>query len=150
MLLGCASKQSLSTNADKIEIPPNIIFLNYAIKKTSDGNRTIRFINKKITVGKLKNHNNKSPKTSVTGDLMLFQLDKKSNRLQNIIIKNPLTKTIEYIDESKLFQRKRIDLDSTQFSLRLQLKPNTKYISIYNISDSKSHTTTPLIKTKLN
>ena len=149
MLLGCASKQSLSTNMNEIETTSQIIFLNYAIKKTSNGNRTIRFINKKVTEGKLKNHNNKSIENSVPGDLQLFQLDKKSNILQTTIVKNPLTKTIEYVDESKSFQTKSFDLDSVQFSLRLQLKSNTKYISIHDISDSKKETT-PLIKTKLN
>ena len=149
MLLGCASKQSLSTNADKIEITPKLIFLNYTIKKTSDGNRTIRFINKIVTEGKLKNHNNKSVETGVSGDLQLFQLDKKSNILQSIIIKNPFTKTFEYADESKSFQMKKIDLDSSRFSLRLQLRPNTKHISIHGISDSKNKTKL-LIKTKLN
>ncbi len=149
MLLGCASKHSLSTNTDKIETAPKIIFLNYSIKKTLDGNRTIRFINKKIVEGKLKNHHNRFLKTGTSEDLQLFQLDKKSNTLQSIIIKNPLAKTIEYVDESKSLQTKKIDLDSTPFSLRLQLRPNTKYISIHPISYSKNQTA-PLIKTKLN
>lgn len=149
MLLGCASKQSLTTNTDKIEITPKIIFLNYTINKTSDGNRTIRFINKIVTEGKLKNHNNKSVETGVSGDLQLFQLDKKSNILQSTIIKNPFTKTFEYVDESKSFQMKKIDLDSSRFSVRLQLRPNTKYISIHGIGDSKNKTKR-LIKTKLN
>lgn len=149
MLLGCASKQSLITNTNKIDTPPKIIFLNYAIKKTSNGNRTIRFVNKKVAEGKLKNHNNESIENSTSGDLQLLQLDKKSNILQSMIVKNPLAKTIEYVDESKSFQTKSFDLDSVQFSLRLQLKPNTKYISIHDISDSKK-ATKPLIKTKLN
>ncbi|MDO5978040.1 hypothetical protein [Flavivirga spongiicola] len=149
MLLGCASKQGLSTNTDKIEKTPKIIFLNYTIKKTSDGKKTIRYINKKVTEGKLKNHTKNSKEEPVTGDLMCYQLDKKSNILHSTIIKNPFTKTFEFVDESKSFQMKKIDLDSSRFSLRLQLKPNTKYISIHNISNSKNKTI-PLIKTKLN
>ncbi|GAA3636794.1 hypothetical protein GCM10022397_23010 [Flavivirga jejuensis] len=147
MFLGCASKQSLlTTHTDKTETTPKIVFLNYTIKKIPNGDRTIRFINKIETEGKLKNHNNKSLETSLPGDLQLFQLDKKSNIIQSIIIENPLAKTIEYMDESKSFQSRRVDLDSTQFSLKLQLKPNTKYISIHSINKSKSKTK-PLIKT---
>ena len=149
MLLGCASKQSLSTNTDKIEITPKIIFLNYTIKKTSNGYRAIGFINKIVTEGKLKGHNKNSKEEPVTGDLMCYQLDKKSNILQSIIIKNPFIKTFEYVDESKSFQMKKIDLDSSRFSLRLQLRPNTKYISIRSIDDSKNKTKL-LIKTKFN
>ncbi|WP_158655262.1 hypothetical protein [Flavivirga eckloniae] len=149
MLLSCASKQSLTTNKDKIETSPKIIFLSYAIKKTSNGDRTIRFVNKKIAEGKLKNHNSISVENSKSGDLQLFQLDEKSNILQTMIVKNPLARTIEYVDDSKMFQTKHFDLDSVQFSLRLQLKSNTKFISIHHISDSRKETK-PIIKTKLN
>ncbi|MDD7886408.1 hypothetical protein [Flavivirga sp. 57AJ16] len=149
MLLGCVSKQGLSTNTDKIEKTPKIIFLNYTIKKIPDGNKAIRFIDKKVTEGKLKNHNENSKQDPVTGDLMCYQLDKKSNILQSTVIKNPFTKTFEFVDASKSFQMKKIDLDSSRFSLRLQLNPNTEYISIHDISDSKNKII-PLIKTQLN
>ncbi|NMH87753.1 hypothetical protein [Flavivirga algicola] len=149
LLLGCVSKRSISTNANNIETSPKIIFLNYAIKKTSDGNRSIRFINKKVTEGKLKNHYSRSLESAASGDLQLFQLDKKSNILQSIIIKNPLAKTIEYVNESKSLQSHSIDLDSTRFSCRLQLNPNTKYVSIHGLNTTKNQSI-PLNKTKLN
>lgn len=145
MLLGCAAKQSLSSSSEKIEANPQIIFLNYAIKKTSNGDRVIRFINKKVVEGKLKNHNNESIENSKPGDLQLFQLDKKLNILQTMIIKNPLTKTIESLNDSKSFQTHNVELKSTPLSLRLSLDPRTKYISINEINQTK-----PLIKTKIN
>ncbi|MDO5972120.1 hypothetical protein Q4Q35_20160 [Flavivirga aquimarina] len=149
MLLSCAVKQSLAKNTDKIEKNPQIIFLNYAIEKTPDGNRIVRFISKKIVEGRLKNHNKNSKEAYISGDLICYQLDKKSKKIYSTIIKNPLTKTIEFVDESKSFQMKKMDLDSAQFSLRLQLKPNTKYISIHSINDPKKKSKS-LIKTKLN
>ncbi|TGV02028.1 hypothetical protein [Flavivirga rizhaonensis] len=149
MLLGCASKQSLSTNTNKIEKTPKIIFLNYTIKKTSNGNRTVSLINKIITEGKLKDHNKNSKKEPVSGDLMCYQLDKKSNILQSIIVKNPLKKTVESLNDSKSFQTSHIELKHTSFSLRLKLEPQTKYISINEITQVKKEIK-PLIKTKIN
>ena len=135
-----ASKSSIA-----IESNPKIIFLNYSIKKNSNKVRSIRFIDKKITDGKLKNQSND---IGSSDDLVCFQLDKKSTILQETIIKNPLTKNIEYLDASKSFQRKQIDLDSTQFSIRLQLKPKTKYISISDFSTFENQGKS-LIKTQI-
>ncbi|GAA3616559.1 hypothetical protein GCM10022396_38520 [Flavivirga amylovorans] len=149
MLLGCASKKSLSTNTNNIEKTPKIIFLNYTIKKTSNDSRTVHFINKIITEGKLKDHNKNSKKEPVSGDLMCYQLDKKSNILQSIIIKNPLKKTVESLNDSKSFQTNSIDLNSTSFSLRLKLEPYAKYVSINEITQDKKEVL-PLIKTKIN
>jgi hypothetical protein len=147
ILYSCGSSKTLATPKSTGESPPKIIFLNYSIKKTENGTRNIRFINKVVADGKLKNNN--SNETGISGDLICFQLDKKSNELQRIIVKNPLSKSMEFLDESKSFQRKQIDLDSTQFSIRLQLKPNTKYISIGDFSIFETQKK-PLIKTEIN
>lgn len=149
LLLSCASKQSVTVNANKIEVIPKIIFLNYSIKKTSNGNRHVHFINKIVAEGKLKNHNKNREEELVAGDLKCHQLDKNSKVLQNTVIKNPLVQTIEYLDDSKSFQTKTIAVDSTNFSIRLQLEANTKYISISEI-DTKQTNSKPLITTKLN
>ena len=142
----CGIKKSMVSPQSSIENEPKIIFLNYNIKKTSNGNKRIQFINKVIADGKLKN--TKPNEEGVQGDLVCLQLDKKSNILQRSIVKNPLIKNIEFLDESKSFQRKEIDLDSTQFSIRLQLKPNTKHISIIDFSTFENQGKT-LAKTQI-
>lgn len=136
----------METSNSSLESNPKIIFLNYSIKKNSDINRSIRFINKTIADGKLKN--TQSNQAGVSGDLICFQLDKKSNILESILVKNPLCKSMEFLDETKSFQRQQIHLDSSRFSIRLQLKPNTKYISISDFSTFENQKN-PLVKTEI-
>ncbi|ALJ04797.1 hypothetical protein APS56_06530 [Pseudalgibacter alginicilyticus] len=142
----CISNKSIATHEPSTESHPKIIFLNYSIKKDSNNSRNIEFIDKKITEGTLKNIN--SEVLGVNGDLVFLQLDKKSKPLEHLIIKNPLSKSMEYLDESKSFQRKQINLDSIQFSIRLQLNPETKYISINDVNALENQSKS-LIKTKI-
>ncbi|GAA4805753.1 hypothetical protein [Litoribaculum gwangyangense] len=98
---------------------------------------TLQFINQIVADVKLKKN---KVLEGITGDLICAQLDKNNNILQRQIVKNPLIKNIEYIDDSKSFNNKQIELDSTQIAIRLQLEPNTKYISIYNFNTKKNKT----------
>ena len=141
---GCKTNKNVFTNPSEIESSPKILFLNYNIENTLNGNRTIQFINKKIVDGKLKNNSHLLIENGIAGDLICTELDKKSKVLNQILIKNPLVRAFEYINDSKQLQAKIIKLDKTQFSIRLQLKSNTKYITISNFA--KNH---PLIKTKI-
>lgn len=148
LMASCGSnKNSTSTSQSSIESNPKIIFLNYSIKKNTDARRSIQFINKKVVDGQLKRTNN--IEDGDFGDLICHQLDKNSKILQSVIIKNPLKKTIEYLDSEKAFQLKQIDLDSVQFSIRLKLKSNTKYITLDDIGDF-DNSTKPLMKTTIN
>lgn len=147
MFTSCKSTNNLTTPESSIVSNPKILFLNYSIKKSSSEARSVLLINKIITKGKFKKNNNL--KDAISGDLIGHQLDKNSNVLQDFIIKNPLIKNIEYIDGSNSFQIKKIVLDSAEFSLRLQLKPNTKYITISNFNDPKKENDF-LIKTEIN
>jgi hypothetical protein len=107
---------------------------------------TISLINKIITEGKLKNTNFNTNENVKSGDLKCNQIDENNNILKTEIIKNPLVKMFEYVDDSNEFQLKKVELDSAQISLKLKLEPNTKYItissSIENLKELK-----PLIKT---
>lgn len=147
VLFSCGSYKKDTFEPPFIGEHPKIIFLNYTIKRHTNDSKTIRLIHKIEADGKLKNHKPKN--TSNTGDLRCDQIDKNGIVLQSSIIKNPLIKTIEYIDHSKKFKTDRIELDNTSFSLRLQLYPKTKYISITAINSLKENTK-PLIKTKIN
>lgn len=147
LLVSCGVNKNSSIPETSIESTPKIIFLNYSIKKTPNNSKTIEFLSKKVSDGKLKEIN--TEKNGVLGDLVCAQLDKKSNILQHFVIKNPLKKHVEYIDDSKSFQRKQIDLENTQFTIRLQLLSATKYISISNF-DAENNNLNPLIQTKVN
>ena len=131
------------------EINPKLIFLNYKISEDSKGKKNIQFINKIITDGKLKINSNAYIKSGNSGDLVCNQLDKKSNILQSITIKNPLVRNFEYVDDSKTFKTKKVELKDTEFSLKLKLESNTKYIVIEEITQSLTKARL-LIKNKIN
>lgn len=145
----CASKKNKVANETDIEtLPPKIVFLNYTISKDSNGKKHIRFINKIITDGKLKNNSDTYLKTGAVGDLKCSQLNKDSLAIKTVIIKNPLSKTIEYLTDSLIFESKKMELNRAPLSLRLPLYDQTKYISIAEITDSLQNSR-PLITTKL-
>ena len=149
MFLCCASKKNFEENTNQIESTPKIVFLNYSIEKKSDGSRSVQYVDKIVTEGKLKSYYNNASESLNSGDLECFQLDKNSNTLHRSIIKNPLAKTIEYPNDSLSFETKSIDLNRAKFTIRIQLETNTKYIRIFEI-DEKKINLKPLITTKLN
>lgn len=141
----CGNYKNTTTTKNTIEHSPEIIFLYYSIEQALSGKRNIQFINKKIVDGKLKSKQYEPIKNGKEGDLILLELDENLKELLKIRIKNPLIKTIEFIDESKNFKTKVIKLDKTRFTVRLQLQNSTKYITISNFAENK-----PLIKTQIN
>ena len=142
--MSCGTKPSVIKNNNVLETTPKLIFLNYNIKKLVNNNINISLINKIITEGTLKNPIFKDTEAVRFGDLKCNQLDKNNNILKTEIIKNPLVKVFEYVDDFNEFQLKKVELDSAQISLKLQLNPHTKYITIVNIKEPK-----PLIKTQI-
>ena len=147
--ISCASKKNVAVNETIIEeLPPKLIFLNYTISKDDHGNKHIQFINKIIADGKLKNNTETYLKTGAVGDLKCSQLDKDSLEIKTVIIENPLSKIIEYVNDSLIFESKKIELNRAPLSLRLPLHDKTKYIIISNIIDSLQNSR-PLITTKL-
>mgnify|MGYP000026466145 CR=1 FL=1 len=142
----CASKKNIEKQTVLKVSNPKLIFLNYDISQTENGKKKIELINKIVADGKLKIKT--TDKSGNLGDLICNQLDENSNILQSIVIKNPLLKTFEYIDDSKQFQTKVVKLDHTEFSLKLKLNPNTKHIIIKEFTLSKKNLKS-LIKTKI-
>ena len=145
LCMSCGSNKNFNHSKNEIQSTPKILFLNYSIENNSNGKKTIQFINKKITDGKLKANSFEPIENGVFGDLAFTEFDKKSKILNEILIKNPLIKTFEFLGDSKQFQNKTITSDKMQFSIRLQLKSNTKYITISNFAENA-----PLIKTQIN
>lgn len=137
LLLLSSSCKSKQIDPNK---PPRIIFVNYNITKDTDGNISIDLINKIITDGKLKQ--GVSYKENVEfGDLKIIQANNKSKPIHSIVIANPLVKNVEYTDESGGLGRKIIELETTQFTLRMQLDPQTKYIIIEKSNDQNKRLT---------
>jgi hypothetical protein len=123
------SKQNTPKNYSSNENNPRMVFLNCSI--TFDSIRQeheVSLINKIITEGRTKKTALHS-KTPVSGDFNYNLLDKDQLVISQTYIPNPLYKKIEYIDKIGHLGKKEIRLDSTQFSLRIPLIPDAKYVS---------------------
>lgn len=118
--------------------PKEIVFLNYAIKKDKDNKKTVTFLNAKKVKGVLKRQHQHSNNAIHLEDLVCQQRDANFNVIDHLTISNPLERHIEYIDDTKTFKAAQIALDSSVFSVRLQLHPKTTHITIQ--SQAKSHT----------
>lgn len=148
VIFACASKKVKVEDSLPQETPSKLIFLNYTISMDDHGNKNIQFINKIVTDGKLKNNTNQYLNKGSIGDLICQQLDKDSTEITSITIQNPLSKHIEFLNDSLIFETKKVDLKSAPLSLRLQIHHNTKFIAINHIIDSLQNSKT-LIITKL-
>lgn len=146
--MSCGTKKSSVQEGAIEEINPKLLFLNYTISKDKSDKKSIQFINKIIADGKAKSNSNKYFNTGKVGDLKCAQLDKDSTEINHVIIKNPLLKTIESLNDSLIFENKNIILNKAPISLRLQLNSKTKLIVISEIIDTLQNSS-PLITTKL-
>lgn len=149
LFYSCGSKKNTTAAFISQSDSSNIIFLNYSISKDENGKKNVEFINKIIADGKLKQNSNKFLKEGNIGDLKCAQLDNKSKEITSVVIKNPLLKTIEFVNDSLEFEKKAVTLNNAPFSLRLQLNSKTKSISISEIIDTLQNSQ-PLIITKVN
>jgi len=147
LIISCVSKKSAVAETNTEDKHPKLIFLNYSISKGKNGKKSIALINKIITDGKLKSNNNYR-KDGGIGDLKCVQLDDNLEEIEHAIIESPLSKKVEYINDSLIFENKTIDLDNTTVSLRLQLHRKTKSIRIEEIIDSLQNSS-PLMTTML-
>ena len=140
----CDTSKEVISQANKPIDTDKIIFLNYIISKNSDELIEVKFIDKIIVEGKLKapSPTNFDPEK---GALRLIQMDSKHQPLDSISIENPLSKTVEFINESGQFEKRTIDLESAEFSVRMQLNSKTTFIVIYDHDNPKK----PLIQHKL-
>ena len=133
LIIGCASKQLVIDHNSDIEEQPKLLFLNYMINKMDNGEKNIKLINQIITDGTLKKMTKTSDEKSL-GDLECATYDKDLNQIGIHSIKNPLKKIMEYINDLGNFEKKIFDLDSAQFSIRLQLQYDVKYIKISELT----------------
>lgn len=133
LLTSCSTlkKNSISDSVNKVNTvtEPKIIFLNYSIIKKTDNTVKFNLINKILADGKLKKNSLHTPSKS-KNDLVCVQLDQNLKPTDSIFIPNPLIKNIEYVESSGLMGRKKIELDSVDFNVRMQLNSNTKFLTI--------------------
>jgi hypothetical protein len=127
---------------------PQILFLNFALKKdAATGEFTVRLLNKIISTGQLKNTAAASY-TAKPGDLTCSTLDAELNPLNRIFIENPISRTVEFVDDAGQLAVKKIELDSTEFVVRMQLDPKTAWIAIDQFSTDDAPAIR-LLRTKL-
>lgn len=132
LLVGCTSLKTHTTDntTDDVSITstPKIIFINYKVSKKIDETIKVDLINKIIAEGSLKMNDQKENNND--NNFTCTQIDKNLLPIDSLYISNPLIKNIEFITSSGLLDKKRIELDSTEFSIRMQLNSRTKFITL--------------------
>jgi hypothetical protein len=132
LLAGCTSLKThtIDNTTDDVSITstPKIIFINYKVSKKIDETIKVDLINKIIAEGSLKMNDQKENNND--NNFTCTQIDKNLLPIDSLYISNPLIKNIEFITPSGLLDKKRIELDSTEFSVRMQLNPRTKFITL--------------------
>lgn len=143
--LSCASNQKAISEEPTVNTPPKLLFLNYELSKSTNGEKKINLLNQITAEGRLKEKPTIVENTQ-PGDLQYFILDKDLKEIDTQYIKNPLIKTFEFINDHGEFEKKTIDLDTVQFHIRLQLQPQTKYIVFKELTENKpkTHITTKI------
>lgn len=132
ILISCSPSKSPGIESGientAINTNPQIIFINYKAKKVNKS-LEIDVINKIITKGKLQSTNNHSKKDS--NSLICLQLNQKQQIIDRLFIANPLVQHFEYATNiSGELSEVQVSLDSIEFSVRMQLNANTKFIQL--------------------
>lgn len=142
LITSCTSskKNTIDSTTEDISTvsTAKIIFLNYNVAKNLDKTITASLVNKITSEGTIKGNNQKEH-TNNPGDFRCIQLDRKLLPIDSLQIANPLIKDIEYVAPSGLLEKKQIELDSTAFSVRMQLNPRTKFISLQIINNPNTN-----------
>lgn len=129
IVLGCSSSKEY-TKIPVVVAPKSkvqkIAFVTFSIYKNPNTTFKVEIIDAILVDGLLKNKNGSTKKT----EFSCIQMDVNFNPIATTILDNPFVKHIEYLNESGAFQRKTIESDSAEVSLRLQLESSAKFISI--------------------
>jgi hypothetical protein len=141
LLASCTSLKKSTTKTLTTETSVSkiskIIFLNYKVSKDLNNKIEISLVDKIITEGSLKK-NQRNKITNNLNNLICTQQDLNLVAIDSIFIANPLIKNIEYADDSGKLSRKTIELDSIITSIRMDLKPQTKFITLKLLSDTNN------------
>lgn len=127
----CLSKNNFVKNATPLEKSNEneIVFLFLKISKDLDSKtNTIEFIKTVKSEGTIKNNFEKETSSENYLTLEVYN----GNVLEKtILMDHPLYKDLEYLDEKNNFQRKKVEVNSEEFSVRLQISGSNSSIKIY-------------------
>ena len=132
LILSCsAAGNSVSgqNTSNQVKTAPQVLFINLTMDKDEASQVKAELINKIITNGRIKGKKDSSYRIE-NAEYLCVQYDQKSTPLDSLIMDDPFVKNVEYINSQGAFERKRIELDSSQVSLRMQLTDQTKYVGI--------------------
>lgn len=130
---------SVTTAEDKEEeshSSPQIIFMNFELSKQENGGIKANLVNTIITEGKIKDK--QYGREMKKGDIVCKGLNKDNKVIQSLSYDNPMLKTVEYVNDEGQLEKKQISLDQVQFTVRMQLNPNTKSIALEQINPTGS------------
>ncbi len=144
-IFSCATNKQVIAVEAEVAIPPKIIFLNYVLVKNAQDEKSITLINQIKTEGKLKGKPENIVNTN-PGDLEYILLDKDFNAIEKYALKNPLIKTVEFVNDFGNFEKRTLDLDRVEFTIRLQLHPEAKHMKIIELTNAipKEHIITKI------
>jgi len=132
-ITSCAGSKSTSEatvgGVEQTQDQAQIIFLNYSIKKNPDNVPHIEFISKIVAEGNLKPGimHHAEPRE---GDLNCLTLDNNKRPLSSILVPDPLKRRVEYQQEDGSLTTRELSLDSTVFSVRMQLESASRYVAV--------------------
>jgi len=125
-----------------------ILFLNYQLTRDSTrANYSAQLINMIIREGTIKDLMKEVDQTK-EDDLEVLVLDRNQQTMTHRYIPNPLDKSVEFVNDAGQLEYKMIHLDSTQFSIRLQIEPGAGSI-LLNRFLGKDNEGTLLLKTQI-
>ncbi|MFD0861309.1 hypothetical protein ACFQ1M_03750 [Sungkyunkwania multivorans] len=135
-LLSCSSSK---TPIERTEIEKStttvdqLAFLTFrAIQNTGNNEVTIKLLAKKFSEGSAKER--KGPLSSPSADRFIFSLfDEDNHPTSQYITQNPLLKDVEYLNDNKEFEKRRVLLDSTDLTIRLFAKKGTKFVTVKRV-----------------
>ena len=137
-----ASKMSASNDFSVEEnlinnvFQPVIVFLNFSLACDSLSNdHTLSLINKIIVDGELKKSTESEELEK--GGFRYCILDENAQLLFQKYMPSPLNRTVEYVDDRGYLRKKDIRFEETQFSLRVPLTTEAKYISFFDSQDKQ-------------
>ena len=144
----CNSQQS--TSAISAQNPPTtnttnlenkIVYLFFTIERSENGNEIVKFTDKKITDGIIKNASI-NDKEYAAGNILVTFLAKDGKEISRRIIEDPLNPEMEIYAEEGL-DREKIKLPKAEFSIRFNQTGKISQVILEKInSNSKTNLAT--------
>jgi len=137
----CKNSKSLA-ETEGLYKSNKVVFVNYKLFRLANGKRQLSYLNHTIKEGRLKRFTTTTP--GKPNDLICIQYNNRYRKLHSVLIKDPLRKIMEHIDDEKQLQTQVLELDEAFFSVRMQLHPQTRFIAVRNFSEEENLMETPI------